>query len=96
MQTKIEQFLVELNAKFPQVGIFDKCYVLKKGSKYTKIMTAASPEHSGNSAYAFIDNKSGDVFKAASWAAPAKHTRGNINDASGLAACGRYGVTCLR
>lgn len=31
------------------------------------------------SAWAFIDYATGDILKAASWAAPAKHARGNIN-----------------
>ena len=96
MKDKIEQFLVDLNKKFPQVGEFDKCYVMKAGSKYTKIMTADKPDQDGKSAYAFINNNTGDVLKAASWNAPAKHARGNINDASGLAACNKYGIVYLR
>ena len=96
MKEKIAQFLVDLNAKFPKVSQFDKVFVSKTGSKYTKIMTADSDTLPGSSAYAFIDNKTGDVLKSASWAAPARGSRGNINDESGLKACGKYGVAHLR
>ena len=34
------------------------------------------------SAFAFVDKKTGDVLKPASWSAPAKHARGNIFDES--------------
>lgn len=33
--------------------------------------------------YAFIDRKTGDVFKAATFSAPAKGARGNLFDAAG-------------
>ena len=56
---------------------------VKSGRKYTKIMK-------GTSVWGFIANsdgelkgiphKKGDVFKAASWRAPAKWARGNIYD----------------
>lgn len=96
MKDKIVQFVADLNAKFPQISQFDKCYVMKAGAKYTKIMTADSPDSEGTSAYGFINNETGDVLKAASWAAPAKHSRGNINNSSGLDACGKYSVAYLR
>jgi hypothetical protein len=49
------------------------------------------------SAFCFIDKATGDVLKAASWAAPAKHARGNIFDESnGLAKIGPYGPAYLR
>ena len=60
---------------------FNKGVGIKSGRKYTKVMH-------GNSVWGFIANgdgvlkgipyKQGDVFKAAGWAAPAKHVRGNI------------------
>jgi len=56
---------------------------LKKGRKFIKIIT-------NNSVWGFVAKadgmnkgvpmKAGDVLKAAGWAAPAKHTRGNIFD----------------
>ena len=54
-----------------------------EGKKYTKILQ-------GNSVWGFVAKadgvlkgipyKEGDVFKAAGWAAPAKHVRGSIYD----------------
>jgi len=96
MKDKIDTFLAELNAKFPKDSEHTHCFVLKKGTKYTKIMMTREIGGKGTSGYAFIDNVTGDLFKSASWAAPAKHARGNINDASALAACGKYGVAHLR
>lgn len=41
--------------------------------------------------------KQGDIFKPASYKAPAKTPRGNIfNDDNGLDCCGPYGVAYLR
>jgi len=46
---------------------------LKPGRKFIKVIR-------GNSVWGFVAKKVGDVFKAASWASAAKHTRGNIFD----------------
>lgn len=46
-----------------------------EGKKYLRIVD----ENSGNkSAAGFIEKETGDIFKAASWKAPAKNKRGNI------------------
>lgn len=42
-----------------------------KGRKYIKITHDTS-------VVAFIDMKTGDIFKPASWKSPAKHARGNL------------------
>ena len=62
---------------------FNKGVTMKVGKKYTKIIC-------GSSVWGFIANGDGilkgipyfkgDVFKAAGWAAPAKHVRGSIFD----------------
>ena len=56
---------------------------LVKGRKYTKLVrvevSEKSGERSGNCVVCFVDNQTGDVFKPASWSAPAKHARGNVN-----------------
>ena len=50
----------------------------------------------GSSAWAFVDIKTGDVLKPASWKSPAKHARGNIFDESnGLRKIGPYGPAYL-
>lgn len=47
-----------------------------KGRKYIKIARCGS---GSRSAWGFIDTN-GDIYKAASWAAPAKGKRGNVID----------------
>ena len=95
MKDKIQKFLDELNEKFPKAQhIMKEGYMLVPGRKYTKV--CVEREGRPTSAYAFIDNTTGDLFKPAGFNAPAKHARGNINDASGLKACGPYGVAYLR
>lgn len=46
------------------------------------------------SAFCFVDLETGAILKAASWAAPAKHARGNI--ANGAADLTQYGAVYLR
>ena len=51
-----------------------------RGRRYFKIVN-------NHSVVAFVDTTNGDVLKPASWAAPAKHARGNIfNDDNGSSA----------
>jgi hypothetical protein len=95
MKDAIEKFLVALNAKFPKGDKpYSEGFMLVPGRKYTKVCC----ERTGTpcSAYAFIDNTTGDLFKPAGFNAPAKHARGNINDESGLGACGQFGVAYRR
>ena len=50
--------------------------MFEAGQKYIKVISRCSP--SGRSAHSFID-ADGNIWKAASWKAPAKNfTRGNI------------------
>ena len=73
----------------------------KFGSKFVKI-TATPVNSAGLSAWGFValqDNpakgiKVGDLLKAASWNAPAKHARGNIID--GTAKYDKYGPVYMR
>ena len=59
-------------------------FVIKTGKKYYKIVQQELETWSGSkyygqyrdgSVHAFVDKKTGQVFKPASWAAPAKHVR---------------------
>ena len=45
--------------------------------------------------FCFVEIGTGNVLKAASWKAPAKHARGNIADPAG-ASCSLYGAKYLR
>jgi hypothetical protein len=61
------------------------------GSRFAKIVK------NGSGVYCFIEIATGDIYKAATWAAPAKHVRGNINAVdSGMSAVTAYGANYLR
>ena len=56
-------------------------FTVETGRKYFKIMQ----DHGG--VHAFVDKKTGDVFKPASWNAPAKHVRYNLLDEKSFTEC---------
>jgi hypothetical protein len=73
----------------------DRVLISERGKKYIKIVSEDNT--GGRSAWGFVNMGSGDVLKAASWAAPAKHARGNIFDEfNGLARVGPYGPNYLK
>ena len=61
-------------------------YVVQKGRKYLKIVQQQfddmgpnpTNEYRNGSVHAFIDRETGDVYKPAGWAKPAKHVRYNL------------------
>ncbi len=66
------------------------------GKKYVKIIRSRVGGPDG-SVHCFVDMTNGDVLKAASWKAPAKHARGNIfDDKHGLGRMCEYGPAYLR
>jgi hypothetical protein len=56
-------------------GECDYDFFIEEGRKYLKIVMDA---RGSQSVHAFVDKKSGDVYKAASFKAPAKHVRFNL------------------
>ncbi len=69
--------------------------VPKKGKRYVKLIRRGGKWN--GSAHCFVDMTNGDVLKAASWDAPAKHARGNIFDEhNGLKSMGEHGPAYLR
>jgi len=64
------------------------------GRKYIKVVDES---HGSRSAYCFID-QNGNIYKPASWKAPAKHVRGSVFDPdySWGRALGPYGAAYLR
>jgi hypothetical protein len=66
------------------------------GNRYAKIIN--NHESRGQtSVYCFVDLLNGDILKAATWRAPAKHARGNLFDKSnGLSRMTPYGTSYLR
>ena len=70
--------------------------VESEGGRYIKV-TRVREGQAGGSVFSFIDRTNGDVLKPASWAAPAKHARGNIfNPDNGLPCVGPYSIAYLR
>lgn len=70
--------------------------IASEGERYIKVKKVREGATTG-AAYAFIDRTNGDVLKAASWAAPAKHARGNLlQPDNGLGCVGPYGIAYLR
>jgi hypothetical protein len=67
---------------------------VEEGSKFWKIIT----EGTQKCVYCFVSKSNGDIYKAASWKAPAKHVCGNIFDANFSFGKGvnMYGGTYLR
>ena len=51
-------------------------FYIESGRKYHKIVMET--ESQSRSVHAFVDKKTGDVYKAASFKAPAKHIRFNL------------------
>lgn len=60
--------------------------IMAGGKKYIRIVAREYNESTGY-VFCFIERSTGNVLKAASWNAPAKHARGNIYKV------GREGIT---
>ena len=52
-------------------------YTFESGNKYHKVIMFDSSGH--RSVHCFIDKKTGEVYKSASWKSPAKGVRFNLN-----------------
>lgn len=52
----------------------------KLGRKYAKIITVTEAGAGQRMVHSFVDLKTGDILKAASWNAPAKKARGSVLD----------------
>lgn len=68
----VDKFIALWEKKW-KYGILD----VRVGRKYFKITNTTTYGVSQESAEAFVD-MDGNIYKAASWNAPAKHIRGNI------------------
>jgi hypothetical protein len=96
-QDKIDADRNEHFPNIPRIGLR-----VASGRRYSKLITTeargegVSQKFIDSSVFAFIDKTSGDVLKAASWASPAKHARGNIFDEfNGLKYVTAYGPVYL-
>lgn len=69
----------------------------RKNAKIVRFRKEADGTQTNASVYGFINLANGDLYKAASWKAPAKHPRGNIlNINDPFKGCGQYGMEYLR
>lgn len=74
-KTHAEEFAAMLTEKFKHEGPFAmKNFSVTKGRKYDRVVQS-SEGSSGRSVHAFVEKKTGHVFKAAGWNAPAKGIR---------------------
>lgn len=95
VQMHLALFLTSAAAKFDATDANWKTdFRVDKGRKYTRVAIARFLARDGNkernwSAYFFIDNETGDVYKAAGWKAPTKGIRFNIFYKAGLEAMER-------
>ena len=72
-----------LQQNYDSHGYGDTVFDIKEGRKYIKINMINNQE----SVHAFIDRKTGDVFKPASWRGPAKIARYNLIDEVSYGEC---------
>ena len=59
-------------------SFMDKKFVIVKGNRYYKIVMEDLDDEGNtysSSVHAFVDKKTGEVYKPASWKSPAKHVR---------------------
>lgn len=87
-QVKIDVYYKESNYSMPVPQIS-----IGGGRKYIKIVRVDNQ----TSVHCFVNTENGDVLKAASWKAPAKHARGNIfKEDNGLDCMSQFGAAYLR
>ena len=66
-----------------KAGKVDYSFEIEEGRKYYKIVMVSNQR----SVHAFVDKKTGDVYKPAGWQGPAKHVRYNLLDADSCDEC---------
>lgn len=76
VKTAIDLFC-EMATNHPSVPQGYSYVADRPGAKRTRIVMIPRVG-TGRSVHAFVDNESGDLFKAAGWKAPAKGARGNL------------------
>jgi hypothetical protein len=77
-------------------GLHARVYKAGTSRKRFAKVTYAHPDGHGGSVHTFVEVATGDIFKAASYKAPAKHPRGNIYADDPLAGTTDHGGAYLR
>ncbi|VVC05040.1 Uncharacterised protein [uncultured archaeon] len=95
LQGFIRKITAEANKNCADIN--SRTFMATIGKKYFKIVQEQNYDGS-RSVFCFVDRKTGDIFKAASWKQPAKHPRGSIFDEnfSWGKGVGPYGAVYLR
>lgn len=77
---------------------FSRTVTIEFGRRYAKLIAAdvRNGVESAQSVYCFVDLGTGDILKAATWRAPAKHARGNVLRADRMQSVTAYGANYLR
>ena len=80
-----------MTAQFPNLP--KPTYSVDVGKKYIRVVKTNDAYN--RSVYCFVDKTNGNVLKAATWKAPAKHSRGNIYTPESYGV-NEYGANYLR
>lgn len=81
MDAIISRYVKSLNEMSAQGKMYDKVFSVSNGRKYAKIISSSGDISNQNFAFCFIDRKTGEVYKPASWKSPAtKHVRYTITN----------------
>jgi hypothetical protein len=80
-----------MGKNFPSLGRV--LITVERGKRYAKLVC---DDGISRCVHCFVDLTNGDILKAASWKAPAKHTRGNILSADPISAVNAHGANYLR
>ena len=91
--SRVQSLIIEhYKTRFPT--LVPPAISVKFGRRYAKIIKTGI---AGNqSVYGFVDADTGDIYKAATWKAPAKHIRGNIFSVDGgISSCNEHGINYL-
>lgn len=98
----VDALQVRINAKYAKhyPNLTPDVVHVEAGRKYAKIVKASPTGMKGFSnrtVHCFIEMSTGDIYKSASWKAPAKHVRGSVlTEDHGMSAVDEYGAHYMR
>ena len=75
IQLNVTKWCLMLCDALKDAGPDDYDYIIESGTKYHKIIMIDNSVRKNRSIHAFIDKKTGEVYKPATWKSPAKHVR---------------------
>ena len=75
IQLNVTKWCLMLCDALKDAGPDDYDYIIESGTKYHKIIMIDNSVRKNRSIHAFVDKKTGEVYKPATWKSPAKHVR---------------------